>query len=212
MAISTGNRQGSATRLRLIKTAERLFAAQGVDAVSVRAVNAAAGLGAASVHYHFGSKEDLLAAVLLDIGAPVRDRIRANVDALAASQTPPSADSLVHALTDPYLNLLVRHRTRGMRWVKIVAQISPGAHPALASTGDNLDEALLAEVRRTFPASDPDRLERRWAISVAGYVEALARADDWSRSGKALPIDELTALHEDLVDFVVGGVERLLGA
>ena len=41
------NRQGNATRAKLVKTAEKLFAELGVDAVSVRSVNAAAGLGAA---------------------------------------------------------------------------------------------------------------------------------------------------------------------
>src|SRR5690606_10220350 len=107
------NRQGDATRLRLIKTAERLFAAHGVDAVSVRAINAAAGLGAASVHYHFGSKDELLAAVLVELGAPVRDRIRANAELLADAPQPPDAESLVRAVTTPYLELLQRHRTRG---------------------------------------------------------------------------------------------------
>src|SRR5262245_18804353 len=101
MSTATQNRQGTATRQRLVRSAERLFATHGVDAVSVRAVNAAAGLGPASVHYHFGSKDDLLAAVLIDLGAAVRDEILANADAMAAAAQPPTADALVHALTDP---------------------------------------------------------------------------------------------------------------
>ncbi|WP_369636392.1 TetR/AcrR family transcriptional regulator, partial [Nocardia sp. JMUB6875] len=124
MTVQTQNRQGNATRTRLVKTAERLFAAHGVDAVSVRAVNAAAGLGPASVNYHFGTKDDLIAAVLLDLGATVRDRIRANTDALAAAETPPTTEALVRAVTEPYRDLLLRHRTRGMRWIKIVTQLS----------------------------------------------------------------------------------------
>ncbi|MCZ0975134.1 helix-turn-helix domain containing protein [Streptomyces albulus] len=89
MASTSYNRQGDATRQRLIKAAERLFAAHGVDAVSVRAINAAAGQGPASVHYHFGSKENLVAAVLLGVGAAVRDQIAGNVDALAARRAAP---------------------------------------------------------------------------------------------------------------------------
>lgn len=212
MATPPGNRQGSATRTRLIKTAERLFATQGVDAVSVRAVNAAAGLGPASVHYHFGSKDDLLAAVLLDMGVQVRDQIITNVAGLASDPQRPSAETLVRALTDPYLNLVLRQRTRGMRWVKIVAQLSPEGHPALTATGHDVANSLLAQVRRAFPDSDPHRLEMRWAIAIAGYLEALSRADDWARDGRTVAKDELAAFHEDLVLFVVGGVERLLGA
>ncbi|MFN8628716.1 MAG: helix-turn-helix domain-containing protein [Candidatus Binatia bacterium] len=44
--------------------AEELFATFGVEGVSIRSINAAAGLAAPSVHYHFGSKDDLLSAVL----------------------------------------------------------------------------------------------------------------------------------------------------
>ncbi|WP_312028396.1 TetR/AcrR family transcriptional regulator [Mycolicibacterium farcinogenes] len=143
MSGAAQNRQGAATRLRLVKAAERLFAAQGVDAVSVRAVNAAAGLGAASVHYHFGSKDDLLSAVLTDIGTPVRDEIAANVALLAADPVAPSADALVRAVTEPYLKLLLRYRVRGMRWIKIIAQISQENHPVLLETEQHLPERTL---------------------------------------------------------------------
>ncbi|MBF6319213.1 TetR/AcrR family transcriptional regulator [Nocardia cyriacigeorgica] len=204
------NRQGDATRLRLITTAERLFATHGVDAVSVRAINAAAGLGAASVHYHFGSKDELLAAVLVELGAPVRDRIRANAGLLADAPHPPDAESLVRAVTTPYLELLQRHRTRGMRWIKIIAQIAPQGHPALAATDQQLPEVLFAQVRRAFPEADPQRLAARWAVSVMGFVQALSQADEWSRDGDRLSPEELVTFYEDVVTFVIGGVERLL--
>ncbi len=46
-------------------TAERLFAEHGVDGVSLRQIAAAAGSANSSVvHYHFGSKEHLIRAVL----------------------------------------------------------------------------------------------------------------------------------------------------
>ena len=48
----------------LLSAALKLFATHGIDAVSIRAVNREAGLGAASAHYHFGTKEALLDAVL----------------------------------------------------------------------------------------------------------------------------------------------------
>ena len=188
MTDSRQNRQGDATRLRLLKTAERLFATEGLDAVSLRSVNAAAGLGPSSVHYHFGTKDDLVAAVLLDMGTSVRDQISANVDALSADKTPPTVEALVRAVTAPYKALLLRHRTRGMRWIRTVTQISqpqmsrPG-HPALEATELHLREHLLDQVRRTFPATDPERLETRWAIALMGFLQALSRADDWSGSG-----------------------------
>lgn len=212
MSGAAQNRQGAATRQRLVKAAERLFASQGVDAVSVRAVNAAAGLGAASVHYHFGSKDDLLRAVLTDVGAAVRDEIQSNVDAMSVDPAVPTADALVRAVTAPYLNLLSRQRVRGMRWIKIIAQISQEGHPMLLDAEQRLPDDLFEQVRRVFPRSDPDSLERRWAISIMTFIEALSRADEWSRDRRGLSAADLELFYEDLVRFVVGGVERLLGS
>ena len=76
MTDSRQNRQGDATRLRLLKTAERLFATEGLDAVSLRSVNAAAGLGPSSVHYHFGTKDDLGQALVMRETAVFFDEMR----------------------------------------------------------------------------------------------------------------------------------------
>lgn len=211
MSVGVNNRQGAATQARLIKTAERLFAEHGADGVSVRSINAAAGLGPASVHYHFGSKKDLIAAVLLDLGAPVRDQIRANTEALAARPDAPSTEALVRAVTEPYLALLQRHRTRGMRWVKIVTQLSRQGHPAFELTEQHLRDRLLEQVRRAFPHADPDRVAQRWAIAVMGFLQALSGADDWCPGGGRLSAEALIDFYADQVSFLVGGLDRLLG-
>ena len=209
MSGTAQNRQGNATRARLVKTAEKLFAEQGVDAASVRAVNAAAGLGAASVHYHFGSKDELLRAVVLDLGTAVGSAIQANVDALAADAHAPTPDAVIRAVTGPYLDLLHRQRTRGLRWIKIVAQTSQ-AGPADETIEPKLRDSLLEQVRRAFPNASSDRLEARWAVSVMGFVQGLSRVDDWG--GAKLSTGALDAFYEDLVTFVVGGAERLLNS
>ena len=50
--------------LRIVLTAERLFATHGIDGVSLRQISAEAGSGNNSaVHYHFGSKQGLIAAI-----------------------------------------------------------------------------------------------------------------------------------------------------
>lgn len=54
----------SASGLRIVVAAERLFALHGIDGVSLRQISAEAGSSNNSaVHYHFGSKEGLIAAI-----------------------------------------------------------------------------------------------------------------------------------------------------
>jgi AcrR family transcriptional regulator len=54
---------GQETRLRLLDAAEELFARRGLDAVSVRDITERAGANIAAIHYHFGTKNDLIAAI-----------------------------------------------------------------------------------------------------------------------------------------------------
>lgn len=54
----------SASALRLVLAAERLFGLHGIDGVSLRQVAAEAGsANNSAVHYHFGSKDGLIAAI-----------------------------------------------------------------------------------------------------------------------------------------------------
>ncbi|MCI4675570.1 TetR/AcrR family transcriptional regulator [Candidatus Mycolicibacterium alkanivorans] len=54
----------SDTRDRILKAARELFAANGIDRTSVRAVAAAAGVDSALVHHYFGTKQQLFAAAI----------------------------------------------------------------------------------------------------------------------------------------------------
>ena len=67
--------EGELTREALIDAAGELFADQGIEGVSIRSINSHAGLAAAAVHYHFGSKGRLLDAVLEREGIEVRSEI-----------------------------------------------------------------------------------------------------------------------------------------
>lgn len=52
------------TKRRILDAAEELFAQHGPSDTSMRAITAAAGVNLAAVNYHFGSKENLIEAVL----------------------------------------------------------------------------------------------------------------------------------------------------
>lgn len=75
----TGRRPGdSGTREAILDTALDLFAAQGYDGTSMRAVAAAAGVDPALIRHFFGDKDGLFAAVLAD-RSTIPDRMTAVV-------------------------------------------------------------------------------------------------------------------------------------
>ena len=61
------------TKEKILDTAERLIGEQGYAATSLRQIIAEAGVNLAAVHYHFGSKEDLLDAVVVRKVTPVNE-------------------------------------------------------------------------------------------------------------------------------------------
>jgi AcrR family transcriptional regulator len=70
MATNTGRRRpgrpagSSDTRDRILASARKLFAHNGIDRTSIRAVAAGAGVDAALVHHYFGTKQQLFAAAI----------------------------------------------------------------------------------------------------------------------------------------------------
>jgi AcrR family transcriptional regulator len=69
----------SDTRERILTSARELFAQNGIDKTSIRAVAAAAGVDPALVHHYYGSKRQLFAAAIhvpidpMEVLRPLRD-------------------------------------------------------------------------------------------------------------------------------------------
>ncbi|MAF83215.1 MAG: TetR family transcriptional regulator, partial [Chromatiales bacterium] len=64
MTKSKQTASSSGTREALLLAGERLIAENGIDAVSLRQINTAAGQrNSSAAHYHFGSKEALVRAI-----------------------------------------------------------------------------------------------------------------------------------------------------
>lgn len=67
----------SMTQERILDAAESLFAQQGVSATSLRSITTRAGVNTAAIHYHFGSKQALVSAILTRRIAPLsQERIK----------------------------------------------------------------------------------------------------------------------------------------
>src|SRR3984893_8545568 len=89
------------TRTRILDAAERLFAERGFRGTSVRAITGLAGANLAAVGYHFGSKAELLAAVIRRETVPIIAAQGAGLDRLLARTPDPPVAELVEAFAGP---------------------------------------------------------------------------------------------------------------
>jgi AcrR family transcriptional regulator len=110
------------TRERLLAAAERLLLTERYDEVSVRGICAAAGANPAAVHYHFGSKEALVAALLEDRLGEMWD---ARLTALAARGA--SVPEVVDAVIEPFVELAAD--PVGRLHLRLLAQFVLGRPP-----------------------------------------------------------------------------------
>jgi AcrR family transcriptional regulator len=99
------------TKQRILDTAERLFAENGYAGTSMRHVIADAGVNLAAIHYHFGSKEELLDTVVSRRAEPVNAERIARLEAakIAAGGGSVPVEVTLDALLRPMANAAAGH-------------------------------------------------------------------------------------------------------
>jgi AcrR family transcriptional regulator len=103
------------TKDRILNVAEELFGEEGVDRVSVRDVTERAGVNVAAINYHFGSKEELIAAVFMRRLGPLNAArlellTRAEREAGAGG---PTVEKILEAFILPAVSCCQQHAGKG---------------------------------------------------------------------------------------------------
>lgn len=111
------------TASALIDSAESLFAVDGFELASLRAVMRLAGTDSGAVHYHFGNRESLAAAVLDRILAPLNDRRLELLSELELRANGIRTADLVEALVRPDVEMAHTLQRRGNGRARIVGSI-----------------------------------------------------------------------------------------
>ncbi|OYW91548.1 MAG: TetR family transcriptional regulator [Alishewanella sp. 32-51-5] len=102
------------TQQRILDAAQSLFAESGFNDTSLRQITTKAEVNLASVNYHFGSKKELIQAVLQRYLQILMPRLDQEFDRLLASQKPHDLTQILSVFVKPLLDLnqLQRRGTR----------------------------------------------------------------------------------------------------
>lgn len=166
------------TSSRLIRAAEELFASRGIDAVSLREINRAAGArNASALQYHFRDRNGLLRAVLHKHHADVEARRHAMLDSYEAEGRD-DVRALAAALVRP-LAAKLADDNGGRDYLQIVADLVNRPRPVIDPAAlDDPTSSMYRWRALVAPLLDEDvtRLHRRFVAIRFCNVELARRA------------------------------------
>jgi AcrR family transcriptional regulator len=203
-----GNDAGDETRERLLNAAETLFAARGLDGVSVRDITELATANTAAIHYHFGSKQNLIAAILERRAGPLGRRREELLDALSNDH---HADlrGVAEALVLPTAEL-VEQDEGGQNYVAFLAALGNHAEimPAVIGAYDPYTDRYLAVLKAHTPHLSDDVRLLRFGILKDVVNRVLGQPHGQVRLWIAHRSPSSTGtIVDNLVDIVVGVFE-----
>lgn len=165
------------TQSLLLTTAERLFAERGIDAVSLSEINRAAGQrNKSALHYHFGSRDGVLKALLerhFDAVSHLRD-------ALVAGRDPshePTLREAVAVIVLPLADHVADPDSGGIHYVGIMAQLAANPSTPIAVEIFTRQRSAIAAIAPTLsrhiPQAPPPLRARRAQLLNSSLFNAL---------------------------------------
>src|SRR5262245_11825150 len=177
------------TKNQIKAAAQMLFARHGVDAVTVQQIVSAAGQrNNAALHYHFGSKEELIRQMVVDGAAVLDERRREMLGEIEARGGPKSIREVMLVLMMPVIELGTDERWRGyIRFTSNLQASDPRAlRAALNNQWNSGYVACFNHLKRMLPLP-PTVIEQRLSM-FAIYANSILSAHEAaleSRSSKS---------------------------
>jgi AcrR family transcriptional regulator len=176
----------------LITAAEELFAEYGLDAVSLREINAAAGAGNASaIQYHFGNRMGLIKAVLQKHNPAVELHRHALLDQYEAEDTG-DLHQLTGALVLP-LAAKLEEGAGGAGYLQVQADLVNRPHLVFEAATLNHRDSTNRWRALVEPLLDPDvvRLHRRFISARFTFTELARRSREKPETDNHLYVSHL---------------------
>ena len=157
-----------ATKLAILKATERLVAAKGFEATSLRAITAAAKVNLAAVNYHFATKDALILAMLNRRLRPVNEARLALLDQLEekAAGKPVPIEKILEALFRPILEAVSQRAKGGRDLLRLLGLVlaEPSAYlrPLVEKEFSEKTRRFHAALRRALPSLSDQ--EAHWRL------------------------------------------------
>lgn len=199
---------GQTTPERLVEAVERLLAERDDLEPSLREITSAAGANLAAVNYHFGSKDDLVTAV---IERALTDHAReqlAGLEAVARAEPPAGLEEIVRAWIRP--SVPPAEGGRPALIARVAARVVSGCSPELrklaAATHREACARLFELLSGRLPGVPADELAMRLTLVTISIAGMIVGGFDHAASASSTPVAHDNQSAGRAVAFLVGGL------
>ena len=202
---------GDQTKEKIINAAEFLFGGQSFDTVSLRDITNLAGVTLALASYHFGTKENLYAAVVSRRAHTLNEARRKRL-----AEVEKSGAMTLEALLDAFMRPLFDHMQSGddgwQAYVMVISKLGQ-SDTRLEVLKENFDETaslFIKHIRPLLPHLSEEDLMRGFSYVLILMLQAVSknRRLDSLSSGRYRAAD-LDKAYKLLLKFVTAGMLAL---
>lgn len=197
------------TRSALMRAGERLFAERGIGGPSIRELIAAAGVGNKSaLHYHFGTRDGLVSAIVASHGETLRMRRSLAFEPIVLDDASSSIERLCEVVVGPYCEFLSNGESE-LCYLIISSEVLADPLRRYEDLQVLFNDSLLPRIVELMldQLDLPDRLAtERLVIGISQVIAAVA-----TRAREQLFTEGVRdSIHSDV--FVSNLIDMLLGA
>ncbi len=199
------------TKTSIMDAGERLMAKHGLNGVSLRAIVAEADANSAALHYHFGSRDALVEAILTRNGRPNSLRRREMIDALEARDKAPTTTDVVGVMVGPFIEMLQENGEAGRCFLRFLARLQSdrvGIQEEMEKKYFPGNRKRIARMlAQAAPHLTPEVQRLRVTMTLDTMLQSLAGAEFMAHPWKKKNSEkELRAFARVLVDYLAGGL------
>ena len=201
---------------KLMDCAEKIFAEKGYDKASVREITAAANVNLASIHYHFGSKENLLQELLnRKLEWLNQQRLLALKDLESKSKNKPLKPSqILEAFFGTLLDMLDEKNYGGEMFLRLLGRSSLEPNCLISSISTGKSNAVTEKFRDALFKALPNVPKHEIVWRFHFMVGATSYAISGSGLNKLFVTAEVSEdksvskrlLKKRLMSFLLGGL------
>lgn len=205
------------TKNKILDAAEHLFADKGFNGTSLREITSLAEVNLAAVNYHFGSKKELIKAVMSRYMNEVSPRLEAALITICQQEQQPSLIEVFSAFIEPLLSLNVFKENGTSNFLQLLGRGYTDSQGFLrwflTTQYPGVISNFVAAVQKAYPELTAEDIFWRLHFTMGTVVFTMSSTDaliDIAESDFEKQMD-IAGVIRKVIPFVAAGVAAPIG-